>query len=127
MVSRLLVPRQRMHVPVHQHDTDDHPGLTSLPTVAARCRRATGLNEFSIAGNRIHGAIPDEVQNLRYLTRFNIQNTRMFCCGGGQRCMQPRDPACLPTFLTFEDSLVVPPPYISGTTAQANETRANMK
>lgn len=66
------------------------------------------------------------MQNLRYLKLFNIHNTRMFCCGDGQRCTDPRDPACLPSFLSFENSQVSPP-YNYDSSARLNGTGANMK
>ena len=95
----------------------------------ARCAtrsNATGLTEFNIANNLIEGAIPDSVRHLRYLQRFNVQNTMMFCCNGTKTCNGPGDLDCLPAFLQFDDS-IVRPPYDFTTWVQSNETGANMK
>ena len=84
---------------------------------------ATGLTEFSIAGNRIQGRIPDSMRYLRYLKLFDMQNTMMFCCGDGPPCTSPGDTACLPSFLQFERSMVRPSlhPRLQG------ESPSNMK
>jgi hypothetical protein len=113
---------------LHADSITNAPPIPTQPATAAAtpCRRATGLSEFNIANNKIQGSIPDEVQNLRYLKLFNIYNTRMFCCGDGQRCTHPDDPACLPAFLSFENSLVSPP-YNYGSSTRPNDTGANMK
>jgi hypothetical protein len=50
----------------------------------------------------------------------------MFCCNGTTTCNRLGDPACLPEFLQFDDS-IVRPPYDYTTWVQSNETGANMK
>lgn len=98
------------------------------------CRRfALGLTEFNVAGTNISGAIPSTVQHLRFLTRFNIQGTRMSCCytpAAGYssaaasssitgNCSSISDAACLPSFLEFDQSTAVPPPLDTSASAGA--------
>lgn len=70
------------------------------------------------------------MQHLRFLTRFDIQGTRMSCCyapaassssaaraGSASsgvitgNCSSMGDLDCLPRFLEFDRSSVVPPPF----------------
>jgi hypothetical protein len=51
---------------------------------------------------------------LRFLRRFNVQNTLMFCCNFTSPCKRKGDPACLPSFLTFQPYSV--PPIFDTTT-----------
>ena len=84
-----------------------------MHSLSCTCRSAHGLTDFNIAGTSIEGTIPESVKHLRFLQRFNMQNTRMFCCNatGAGSCTSAGDPACLPSFLLFDDNSSVPPPF----------------
>jgi hypothetical protein len=86
------------------------------------CRSSHGLTEFNIAGTSIEGTIPESIKHLRFLQRFDMQNTRMSCCNGSSSsgsssstgtgtgsCANAADQACLPSFLAFDENSSVPP------------------